>query len=312
MTCRPLGRPLLVADPGPPIRVTEEVPAKSLAPLPGGRVIADFGQNLAGWVRIRANRPAGTLIEVRHGEVLNPDGSLYVDNLRTARQTDTYVTTGTAEVLAPHFTFHGFRYAEVSGLGADVEPSDLNACVVSSDTPRTGSFECSSPDINRLYANIDWGQRGNFINIPTDCPQRDERLGWLGDAQIFARTAAYNRDVAAFFSKWLDDVADAQSPSGAFPDFAPTLGHDWAGAPAWADAGVIVPWTVYKMYGDKAVLERNLGRHGSVDGLPVGQQPRPVLDVLSRQELWRLVSAKSGHDTVRGSSPQPIGLMTPL
>ena len=115
------------------------------------------------------------------------------------------------------------------GLSGDLGPADATACVVHSDTPRTGSFECSSTEVNQLYANIDWGQRGNFISIPTDCPQRDERLGWLGDAQIFVRTAAYNRDVASFFSKWLDDVTDAQLPSGAFTDFAPRLGHDWAG-----------------------------------------------------------------------------------
>jgi alpha-L-rhamnosidase len=257
VSCRPLGHQPLVADPGPPVRVTEELPAKSLTPLGSGKFMADFGQNLAGWVRVTADRPAGTLIEVRHGEMLSPGGTLYVNNLRTARQRDTYVATGAAAELAPRFTFHGFRYAEISGLGDDPRPGDITACVVHSDIPLTGHFECSSADINRLHSNIDWSQRGNFINIPTDCPQRDERLGWLGDAQVFARTAAYNRDVAAFFSKWLDDVADGQLPSGAFPDFAPRLDHHWAGAPAWADAGVIVPWTAYKMYGDRAVLARN-------------------------------------------------------
>jgi alpha-L-rhamnosidase len=134
---------------------------------------------------------------------------------------------------------------------------DVTACVVHSDTPRTGTFECSSTELNKLFANIDWGQRGNFISIPTDCPQRDERLGWLGDAQIFVRTAAYNRDVASFFAKWLDDVSDAQLPSGAFTDFVPRLNHVHAASPAWGDAGVIVPWTIYKMYGDAGVLERN-------------------------------------------------------
>ena len=138
-----------------------------------------------------------------------------------------------------------------------MQPEALTARVVHSDTPRAGYFESSSAALNKLYANIDWGQRGNFISIPTDCPQRDERLGWLGDAQVFVRTAAYNRDVASFFSKWADDCADAQLPSGAFSDFAPRLGSEWGGAPAWGDAGVIVPWTVYKMYGDRGILERN-------------------------------------------------------
>lgn len=257
VSCRERGHARLLADPGPPIRVTEEVTAKSVRRAPGGGLIVDFGQNLAGWARLKIDQPAGATVRVRHGEVLAEDGSLYVQNLRTARQNDVFTVAGGPEVLEPHFTFHGFRYAEVAGLSGDLAPTDATACVVHSDTPRTGFFECSSTEVNQLYANIDWGQRGNFISIPTDCPQRDERLGWLGDAQIFVRTAAYNRDVASFFSKWLDDVSDAQLPSGAFSDFAPSLGYDWAGAPAWGDAGVIVPWTIYKMYGDKEVLERN-------------------------------------------------------
>ena len=251
------GEAQLVADPGPPIRVVEEVPARSVARAPGGELVVDFGQNLAGWARLKVDGPPGAIIHVRHGEVLDDDGNLYVDNLRTARQTDQYVTSGGPEVLAPRFTFHGFRYVGISGLPGGLAAGDVTACVVHSDTPTTGSFECSSGEVNRLFANIDWGQRGNFISVPTDCPQRDERLGWLGDAQIFVRTAAYNRDVASFFSKWLDDVADAQLPSGAFTDFAPSLGYLWAAAPAWGDAGVIVPWTLYKMYGDTGVLERN-------------------------------------------------------
>ena len=162
--------------------------------------------------------------------MLAADGSLYTENLRTARQTDEFITPGGAATFEPRFTVHGFRYAEISGYPGDLDPADVSARVVHSDMPATGSFECSQPWLNQLFRNIDWGQRGNFISIPTDCPQRDERLGWLGDAQIFARTACYNRDVAAFFSKWLDDVADAQYPSGAFPDIAPRMHLDFAGA----------------------------------------------------------------------------------
>jgi alpha-L-rhamnosidase len=255
--CRARSDVPLVADPGPAIKVTEEVPAKTVSRRNDGEFIVDFGQNLAGWVRLRVDGRAGRDVRLRHAEVLDADGGLYVDNLRTARQVDHYITAGSSEVLEPGFTFHGFRYVEVAGLPGGPEPGAVTACVVHSDTPRAGFFECSSPGVNRLHENIDWGQRGNFISIPTDCPQRDERLGWLGDAQVFVRTAAYNRDVASFFSKWMDDVTDAQLPSGAFPDFAPRLGFDWAGAPAWGDAGVIVPWTIYKMYGDTAILERN-------------------------------------------------------
>ncbi len=256
-SCHERGAARLVADPGPPVVIAEELPAQSVGGPVGDELIVDFGQNLAGWCRLRVDGPAGRLVRVRHAEVLAPDGSLYVDNLRTARQTDMFTTSGGEELLEPRFTLHGFRYAGISGLVNTVTPRDVIACVVHSDTPRTGSFQCSSPAINKLFTNIDWGQRGNFISIPTDCPQRDERLGWLGDAQIFVRTAAYNRDVASFFSKWLDDVSDAQLPSGAFTDFAPRLNHAATAAPAWGDAGVIVPWTIYKMYGDTGVLERN-------------------------------------------------------
>lgn len=256
VSCYERGPALLVADPGPPVRVTEEVPARSVTRGPSGELVVDFGQNLTGWCRLIVDQPEGTDIRVRHGEALGTDGSLYVDNLGTARQADSYTAAGGPEVFEPRFTFHGFRYAEITGLSGELGPEAITACTVGSDTPRTGSFECSAAEVNRLFANIDWSQRDNFLSIPTDCPQRNERLGWLGDAQIFVRTAAYNRDVASFFSKWLDDVTDAQLPSGAFPDFAPLLGHNRPGAPAWGDAGVIVPWTIYKMYGDKGILER--------------------------------------------------------
>jgi alpha-L-rhamnosidase len=257
--CRPLdGRPL-VADPGPPIRVTETIRPVQVSRDGSGRHIIDFGQNLTGWVRVRADAPAGTTIRIRHAEVLDGDGSLYTENLRSARQTDEFVLDGGPSVLEPRFTLHGFRYAEVAGCPGDPGPADIVACVVHSDIEVSGSFSSSAEWLNQLVRNIDWGQRGNFISVPTDCPQRDERLGWLGDAQIFARTACYNRDVAAFFGKWLDDVADAQLPSGAFTDVAPPLSLPGPAAPAWGDAGVIVPWTVWKMYGDTGILRRHFG-----------------------------------------------------
>jgi len=256
--CKPRGTVRLVADPGPQVRVIEQVPAVSLTTDSSGRYIADFGQNLSGWVRLHYNGAAGTHIRVRHAEVLDADGSLYVDNLRSARQTDEYITAEGPAALEPRFTLHGFRYAEISGCDR-LDRSALTAQVVHSDIAVTGSFESSESWLNRLFTTIDWGQRGNFISVPTDCPQRDERLGWLGDAQIFARTASYNRDVAAFFAKWLDDIDDARLPSGAFPDIAPRLNLTWGGAPAWADGGVIIPWTLYLMYGDRGNLERHYG-----------------------------------------------------
>ncbi|HUC06248.1 MAG TPA: family 78 glycoside hydrolase catalytic domain, partial [Acidimicrobiales bacterium] len=239
----------IVADPGPAVRVTETLAARTVTEGPGGTQIVDFGQNLTGWVRLQVEGGGGEQIRLRHGEMLGPDGELYVENLRTARQTDELWTSAGTDVFEPHFTWHGFRYTEVSGHHTALDPADICARVVGSDLAPTGTFECSDAGTNQLHANIDWGLRGNFLSIPTDCPQRDERLGWLGDAQIFARTATYLRDVLAFFDKWLDDVTDAQHPSGAFSDFAPSVRMPWGGAPAWADAGVIVPWTLWKMYG---------------------------------------------------------------
>ena len=166
------------------------------------------------------------------------------------------------EVYEPRFTFHGFRYVEVTGYPGEPPPGAITGRVVHSATPPSGSFECSSSLVNKLQENIVWGQRGNFLSVPTDCPQRDERLGWMGDAQVFVRTASFNMDVAAFFEKWMVDVEDAQSPEGAFPDVAPLLrGSElidlrW-GAPAWGDAGVIVPWTIYRTYGDTRIVERH-------------------------------------------------------
>ncbi len=255
---RQIGEVKLVADQGPAIVPSMDMPARTITRLSNGAVVVDFGQNLVGWVELAPHAEPGTEVTVRHGEVLNADGSLYGENLRTARATDSYVVGGEDDRLAPGFTFHGFRYAEITGLGELPDSEWVRAVVVHSDTPRTGEFACSSDEVNQLFSNIDWSQRGNFLSVPTDCPQRDERLGWLGDAQIFVRTAAYNRDVAAFFTKWLDDVVDAQDENGAYADFAPRLGFGWTGAPAWGDAGVIVPWTMHKMYGDRGILERNL------------------------------------------------------
>ncbi len=246
----------LVADRAEPVRVTEERAPVSIARLDERTQIVDLGQNIAGWVRLRIRGAAGTRIELRHAEILNHNGSLYTANLRSARATDTYTLRGDSEeIFEPRFTFHGFRYVEVTGYPGNIAPGDIMGRVVESDTPPAGSFACSDELVNTLQRNIVWGQRGNFLSVPTDCPQRDERLGWLGDAQIFARTATCNRDVAAFFTKWLADVADAQSPEGAFPDVAPRLVDLADGAPAWGDAGVIVPWTLYQCYGDTRVLE---------------------------------------------------------
>ena len=220
----------------------------------------DFGQNLVGRVRLRVKGAASTTVTLRHAEMLEPDGRLHLANLRTARATDHYTLRGdpAGETFEPRFTFHGFRYAELTTHGAEVEVEDVTGVVLHSDLPITGEFSCSDALVNQLQKNIQWSQRGNLLDVPTDCPQRDERLGWTGDAQVFVRTAAFNMDVAAFFTKWMQDLADAQTERGTIPAVAPAtddLPPD--GGPAWADAVTICPWTIYQCYGDRRVLERH-------------------------------------------------------
>lgn len=239
-----------------PVRKICEIKAITITEPKPGCWTFDLGQNMVGYVRLKVAAPAGTTLTIRHAEILNPDETLYTKNLRSASSTDTYTCKGTGmEIFQPHFTFHGFRYVEVTGIPEKPALDTITGIVIASDTPRTGEFACSDSRINQLYSNICWGQRGNYLSIPTDCPQRDERLGWMGDAQVFVRTATYNADVAAFFTKWLVDVDDAQR-NGAFTDVSPgtCCGQ---GTPAWADAGVICPWTIYHVYGDTRVLEQH-------------------------------------------------------
>ena len=254
----PRGPAQLVGTRDPAVRVTQQIkPVKMTRSAPGVYIV-DMGQNMVGVARLRVAGAAGTQVQLRFGEMLNPDGSLYTANLRSARATDTYICRGAGvETWNPRFTFHGFRFVEITGFPGEPTLDAITGLVIGSDIPQTGTFECSSPLVNQLQRNIDWGQRGNFLSVPTDCPQRDERLGWMGDAQIFARTATYNRDVAAFYSKWLQDVEDAQAPDGGFPDVAPRMVDLNNGAPAWGDAGIIVPWTTYQAYGDREVINRH-------------------------------------------------------
>jgi alpha-L-rhamnosidase len=249
---------------GPAVRATQEVkpiaPPVLAATWPTPKWTFDLGQNMVGRIRLHVRGTAGQVLRLRYAEVLNADGSIYTDNLRAARQTDHYTLRGdpAGETWISSFTFHGFRYVEVRGHADPMLPDAITGIVLHSDTPRTGTFSCSDPLINQLQSNIDWGQRGNFLEVPTDCPQRDERLGWMGDAQVFSRTAAWNRDVAAFFNKWQCDIADAQGKDGRMPSVAPHIdgvGDD--GGPAWADAAVICPWTMYLCYGDRALLARH-------------------------------------------------------
>ena len=242
----------------PPVRQTAELrPVAMTEPAPAHWTF-DLGQNMVGVVRLKINASAGTTVRLRHAEMLNPDGTIYTANLRGARSIDTYICRGGGdEVWQPRFTFHGFRYVEVTGLPQAPARDCITGIVLGTDNPRAGTFTCSDARVNRLASNIEWGQRGNYLSVPTDCPQRDERLGWMGDAQVFVRTATDLADVAAFFTKWLVDVDDAQTPEGSFSNVSPQRGAG-DGVPAWGDAGVICPWTVYSAYGDRRLLERHL------------------------------------------------------
>jgi alpha-L-rhamnosidase len=249
----------LALDPerGPPVRGLLEIPPQRIW-RHGRTWIADFGQNLVGHVRLSARGAAGTPIAVRHAEMNETNGALYTENLRTALSTDTFILKGRGrETFEPHFTFHGFRYVELTGYPSDLTRKDLRAVVVGSDSPGIGAWECSEPELNRLYSNIVWSQRGNFLSVPTDCPQRDERMGWMGDAQVFAPTAVCNADVAAFFDKWTVDVNDGQTARGDFANYSPRVAAPQPGWPVWGDAGVIVPWVLFTAYGDEAFLADN-------------------------------------------------------
>ena len=243
----------------PPIRKHEELQAKSVNEPKPGVYVFDFGQNLSGVARIRAKGPAGTDVKLRFAEVLNADGTIYVENLRTAKATDHFILSGTGtEEFEPEFTFHGFRYVELSGLSAKPEIADVKAVTFYTDAPFTTTLKTGSGMINRLWSNILWGQRSNFVGLPTDCPQRDERLGWSADAQVFWRTAAYNMDLATFSRKFGADLRGTQVGTDMYGIFAPGTATANPGyGTGWSDAGVIVPWTSWIQTGDKKVIEEN-------------------------------------------------------
>jgi alpha-L-rhamnosidase len=256
----------LVAPEGPPVRVTGVLPAARVFSSPSGATLVDFGQNLVGWVRLRVRGlRRDDEVVVRHAEVLE-GGELGTRPLRTAKATDSYLMAGApTEVLEPSLTFHGFRYAEVGGVPG-LRADDVEAVVVGSDLPRSGWFTCSDPRLDRLHENVVWSMRGNFLDVPTDCPQRDERMGWTGDIQVFSPTAMFLFDSAGFLSSWLADLAADQKPDGSVPFVVPDVLSDTevasttAGpaAAAWGDAATIVPWVVYRRSGDAGVLARQL------------------------------------------------------
>ncbi|MEI8040575.1 MAG: glycoside hydrolase family 78 protein [Verrucomicrobiota bacterium] len=251
--------PNLEAFPGLPVRMIEEIKPVAITSPTNGVHIFNLGQNFAGVVRLKVKGPAGTQVRLRYGEMLHPDGRLMTENLRKARATDFYVLRGDSdgEVYMPRFTFHGFQYVELTGYPGEPGLEAITGVVLHSDTPMASGFECSDPVVNRLFRNVVWTQRANFLDLPTDCPQRDERFGWTGDAQIYVGAATYNADVAAFYSKWLRELMESQRPSGTFPGYAPfPFQHGWDFGTAWCDAGVICPWTIWRAYGDTRIIER--------------------------------------------------------
>ncbi|RAJ68677.1 alpha-L-rhamnosidase [Streptomyces sp. Amel2xB2] len=249
----------VVAMTDAPTRVMKEIEPVGVGEVRPGVFLFDLGQNMVGDVRLKVTGgEAGRRIRIRHGEVLDRDGSLYVANLRTARPADTYVLKGGGrETYEPRFTFHGFRYVEVAGYPGTPPRDAVTGRVMHTSAPFTMDFSTDSAMLNQLHSNITWGQRGNFLSVPTDTPARDERLGWSGDINVFAPTAAYTMESARFLTKWLQDLRDGQDEEGAYPDVAPFLGSVGRGVAGWGDAGVTVPWALYRAYGDRRVLEEN-------------------------------------------------------
>ncbi|WP_330278854.1 MULTISPECIES: alpha-L-rhamnosidase [unclassified Streptomyces] len=248
----------LVAEAGGPTRLERELPARKMTEPKPGVFVYDLGQNMVGAVRLTVAGKAGTTVRLRHAEVLNPDGTIYTANLRTAKATDTYTLKGGGkETYEPRFTFHGFRYVEVTGYPGKPPLDAVVGRVIHTAAPFTMDFSTNVPMLNQLHQNITWGQRGNFVSIPTDTPARDERLGWTGDINVFAPTAAYNMESARFLTKWLGDLRDGQSDEGAFTNVAPDMPGVGNGVAGWGDAGVTVPWALYQAYGDTRVLEES-------------------------------------------------------
>jgi alpha-L-rhamnosidase len=316
----------LSAMTGPTVKAIKEVlpatPAKRLwTGWKNNNWCLDFGQNMVGRMRLKVKGPAGTTVVMRFAEVLQQDGRLYTTNLRSASQTDYYTLKGSpdGEVFESRFTFHGFRYAEVLNYPGEPARDSFVAIVLHSEMEHTGSFECSDPLVNQLQSNIEWGQRGNFVDVPTDCPQRDERLGWTGDAQVFVRTAAFNFDVSGFFAKWTQDLRDAQSAKGEFPDTVPNnsdvhmegeieKGAD--GGPAWADAGVICPWTMLLVNGDRRLIDRHYASMCKfIDHMAKVSEPFGLIRAHPDAKMWLGYGdwlSQDGKDGLFGSTPKDL------
>jgi alpha-L-rhamnosidase len=239
-----------------PVVIKEELRPIEVITTPAGETVLDLGQNMVGWVQFKTNAPKGTEIVLQYGEILQ-EGNFYQDNLRTAKAEFRYISNGNEGIVRPHFTFYGFRYVKVTGWQGEINLEDFIGCVLYSDMDILGNIETSNPLVNRLFLNALWGQKGNFLDVPTDCPQRDERMGWTGDAQVFSGTACFNMDTYAFFSKYGYDLAKEQAALGGMvPMVVPVATTQGGGSSAWGEAATVIPWNVYLHYGDKAILEQ--------------------------------------------------------
>jgi alpha-L-rhamnosidase len=246
----------LIGSESVPIRKVQEIKPIKIFRTPKGVLVADLGQNMVGWIKLKVSGRAGTIVTIKHAEMLDKNGEFYTENLRAADATARYVLKGGGEeVYEPRLTFFGFRFIAIDGFPGELKAENITGVVVHSDMKPTGSFTCSNPLVNKLQQNITWGQKGNFVDVPTDCPQRDERLGWTGDAQAFCRTAAFNMDVATFFNKWMKDVSADQTEEGAVPWVIPDVLRNKMTSAGWGDVATVAPWTMYQVYGNKAVLE---------------------------------------------------------
>lgn len=253
--CVDLEKDMLIPQEGEKIVEHERMPALQVIKTPAGETVIDFGQNMTGYVEFRIKGTPGAQATISHGETLDRDGNFYNANYRSADAQIKFICDGEEHIYKSALTFFGFRYIRLENWPDEIKKENFTAIVVHSDIRRTGYFECSDETVNKLFKNIIWGQKGNFLDVPTDCPQRNERLGWTGDAQVFVRTASLNFDVERFFKKWLHDLAADQGRDGCVPHVVPNIFDDMGGSSAWSDAAVICPWEIYRTYGDKKILE---------------------------------------------------------
>jgi alpha-L-rhamnosidase len=301
----------LEAQKNEPIRIYREFKPVEITAWKD-RFIVNFGQNIAGWCAMKIKGKAGTAITLRHAEWLKENGEVYTEALGKAKQTDVFILSGGDDYFEPRFTYHGFQYVEISGLDTAPDMNSIVARAVSSDPEVTGSFECSNPKLNQLFRNILQTQRNNMHSIPTDCPQRDERCGWLGDAQVFCQNSMFNMNMAGFYTKFVKDMRDATNDRGRFCSIVPSVkneffGKEWHGVPAWSDAGVIIPWRMYENYADVRLLEE----HYAAMKKHVDEVRAVSPDLLWKEWTWNdwlnantFSDPPENYDNTRGSIPQ--------